>query len=83
MLSVSYYNRPVEALSERVPNQGSRCGMVPVDPTMDVIQQLLPLFDRDIALEDLSVVVLVELFLDDDKLLGAEREPPSQRLVRW
>ena len=41
--------------------------MVPVDPTMDVIQQLLPLFDRDIALEDLSVVVLVELFLDDDK----------------
>ena len=50
LLSIGYYGRPVEALSECVPDQGSRRSMVPVNPTVDVIQQLLPLFDQDTVL---------------------------------
>ena len=36
LLGVGYCSGPVEALSERVPNQGSRHGMVTADPTVDV-----------------------------------------------
>ena len=53
LFSVGYYGRPVEALSECVSDQGPRCGMVPADPTMDITQQLLPLFDGDATLQDL------------------------------
>ena len=50
MFSIGYRDRPVEALSECVSDQGSRCGMVTVDPTVDITQQLLPLLDGDAAL---------------------------------
>ena len=50
LLGIGYYSGPVEALSECVSNQGSRHGMVTVDPTMDIAQQMLPLFDGDAAL---------------------------------
>ena len=50
LLGVGYCGRLVEALSERVSNQGSRCGMVTADPTVDIAQQTLPLFDGDAAL---------------------------------
>ena len=50
LFSVSYYGQPVEALSECIFDQGPSCGMVPEDPTMDITQQLLPLFDGDAAL---------------------------------
>ena len=50
LFSVGYYCRPVEALSEHVFDQGPRCGMVPIDPTMDITQQQLPLFDADVVL---------------------------------
>ena len=36
LLGVSYYSGPVEALSECVPNKGSRHSMVTTDPTVDV-----------------------------------------------
>ena len=36
LLSVGYYSGPVEALSECVHNQGSRRGVVTVDPTVDI-----------------------------------------------
>ena len=36
LLGVGYYSGPVEALSECVPNQGSRHGVVTIDPTMDI-----------------------------------------------
>ena len=45
LLGVGYCSGLIEALSEYVPNQGSRCGMVTVDPTVDIAQQKLPLFD--------------------------------------
>ena len=43
LLGVGYCGRPVEALSERVSDQGSRHGMVTIDPTVDIAQQTLPL----------------------------------------
>ena len=50
LLGVGYYGRPVEALSEHVSDQGSRRGMVTADPTMDIAQQPLPLFDGEATL---------------------------------
>ena len=50
LLGISYSGGPVEALSECISNQGSRCGVVTADPTMDITQQTLPLFDGDAAL---------------------------------
>ena len=35
LLSIGYCSGPVEALSECTPNQGSRRGVVTVDPTVD------------------------------------------------
>ena len=55
--------------------------MVSADPTMDITQQLLPLFDGDAVLQDPGVALLVELDLNNDKGLGATREPPSPRFV--
>ena len=48
--SVGYYGQLVEALSEHIFDQGPMCGMVLVDPIVDICQQLLPLFDGDAAL---------------------------------
>ena len=50
MFSVGYYGRLVDASSERIYDQGARRGMVPADPTVDITQQLLPLFDGDVTL---------------------------------
>jgi len=50
LLSIGYCRRPVQALSECVPDQGSRRGMVPTNPAVDVVQQLLPLLDWDTSL---------------------------------
>ena len=36
LLGVGYYSGPVEALSECISNQGSRCDVVTVDPIMDI-----------------------------------------------
>ena len=50
LVDVGYCSGPVEALLECVPNQGSRHGVVTADPTMDIAQQKLPLFDEDTEL---------------------------------
>ena len=50
LLGVGYYSGPVEALSECISNQGSRHGVVSIDPTMDIAQQMLHLFDGDAEL---------------------------------
>ena len=81
MFSVRYCSRPVEALLECISDQGSRHGMVTVDPTVDIAQQPLPLFDGDAALQDLGVASLVEYALNEDKELGVTREPLSLHFV--
>ena len=70
MFSIGYRGQLVEALLERISNQGSRHSMVTVDPTVDVAQQPLSLFDDDAALQDLGVASPVELTLNKDKGLG-------------
>ena len=57
--------------------------MVPVDPTMDITQQLLPLFNGDAALQDPGVASPVELTLNNDKGLGTTCEPSSLCFVHW
>ena len=56
--------------------------MVTIDPTVDIAQQLLPLFDGDAALQDPSVASLVQFALNKDKGLGTMRELPSLHFVR-
>ena len=56
--------------------------MVPADPTVDITQQLLPLFDGDAALQYPSVASPVELILNNNKGLGTMREPSSLCFVR-
>ena len=50
MFSIDYHGRLVEALLECISDQSPSCGTVPIDPTMDITQQLLPLFNGDVAL---------------------------------
>ena len=57
--------------------------MVPTDPTVDISQQLLPLFDLDAALQDSGVALLVELPLSNDEGLGATCKPLSLCFVHW
>ena len=49
--------------------------MVPIDLTVDISQQLLPLFDGDAALQDPSVASLVEFALNKDEGFGATIVP--------
>ena len=79
--SVGYGGRPVEALLECVSDQGSRRGMVTIDPTVDITQQLLSLFDGDGALQDPGVASPEELTLNNDKGLGAMRERRASILL--
>ena len=61
LFSIGYCGQPVETLLEHISDQGPRCSMVPVDTTVDISQQLLPLFDGNAALQDPGVASLVEL----------------------
>ena len=83
LLSVGYYSGPVQALSECVPNQGSRRGVVTVDPTMDIAQQKLPLFDGDAELLDPGVASFVEFAFYKNEGFGVMCEPPSLHLICW
>ena len=82
LLGVGYRGRIVEALSECISDQGSRCGMMSTDPTMNVLQQLPSLFDGNATLQDPSVASLVELPLDNDERLGSACDPSGLCLVR-
>ena len=50
LLGIGYCSGLVETLSKCIPNQGSRRGVVTADPTLDIAQQKLPLFDGDTEL---------------------------------
>ena len=81
LFGIGYCGQPVQALSECISDQGPRCGMVSTDPTVDITQQLLPLFDGDAALQDPGVASLIELALNNNKGLGATHELPSLYFV--
>ena len=57
--------------------------MVTADPTVDIAQQMLPLFEGDAALQDPGVASLVEFTLHKNKGLGVTCEPSSFRLSCW
>ena len=57
--------------------------MVIADPTMDIAQQKLPLFDGDIELQDPGVASFVEFALYKNEGLGAMCEPSSFHPVHW
>ena len=57
--------------------------MVPIDPIVDITQQLVPSLNGDAALQDPSVASLVEFALHKDEGLGTMHEPLSLHLVRW
>ena len=82
LLGVGYCSGLVEALSERIHNQGSWRGMVTVDPTVDIAQQKFPLFNRDTELQDPGVAPFVEFAFYKNEGLGVTCEPSSFRLVR-
>ena len=82
LFGVGYYGWPVEALSEHIFNQGPRHDMVPIEPAVDITQQLLPLFDGNATLQDNIVASPVELALNNNKGLGTMHELPSLHFVR-
>ena len=81
LLCVGYYSGPVESLSECISIQGSRCGVVTVDPTVDIAQQKLPLFDGDTELQDPGVASFIEFAFYKNEGLGAMCKPSSFHLV--
>ena len=50
LLGISHHGWLLETLPECVSDQGSRCGMMSTDPSMDVFQQVLPLLGGDATL---------------------------------
>ena len=56
--------------------------MVPVDPTVDIAQQPLPLFNGDAALQDPGVASPIELAINNGKGLGTTCESLSLHFVR-
>ena len=82
LLGVGYCSGPIEALSECVPSQGSRHGVVTIDPTVDIAQQMLPLFDGDAELQDPVVALFVEFAFYKNKGLDTTCEPSNFHLVR-
>ena len=52
------------------------------DPTMDIAQQKLPLFDRDAELQDPGVASFVEVTFYKNKGFGTTCKPSSYHLVR-
>ena len=83
LLGIGYCSGLVKALSKCVSNQGPRCGMVTVDPTVDVAQQKSSLFTGDTELKYPGVASFVEFALYKNEGLHAMCEPLSLRLVRW
>ena len=83
LLGVGYCSGPIEALSEYVSIQGSRHSVVTIDPTVDIVQQALPLLNGDAELQDPGMASFVEFALYKNEGLGTMRESSSFRLVHW
>jgi hypothetical protein len=58
---IGHRSRPVEALSEGVPNEGSRCCVVTASPRVYLLQYLLFFGDGYASLENARGAAVVEL----------------------
>jgi hypothetical protein len=76
---VGHRRRPVEALSESIPDKGSRRCVMAASLRVYLSQEFLTFGGRDGSLEDARGAAVVELFLiaQQDERLGAPRHPPS------
>jgi hypothetical protein len=76
---VGHRRRPIEALSEGIPDQGSRRRVMAASPRVYFSQEFLTFGDGDASLEDALGAAVVELLLisQQDERLGAPRQPPS------
>jgi hypothetical protein len=76
---VGHRRRPVEALSESIPDKGSRRHVMAASPRVYFLQEFLTFGDGDASLEDARGAAVVELLLisQQDERLGAPRQPPS------
>ena len=81
LLGIGDCRRPIEPLAERVPDQSSRCRVMPTYSTIDIRQQLSSLLDGDASLQDSCVASPVELFSDDDIGFGSSSQPTRLCLV--
>jgi hypothetical protein len=76
---VSHRRWPVEALSEGIPDKGSRRCVMAASPRVYLLQEFLTFGDGDASLEDAQGAAVVELLLvaQQDERLGASRYSPS------
>jgi hypothetical protein len=76
---VGHRRRPVEALSEGIPDKGSRRCVMAASPRVYLSQEFLTFGDGDASLEDARGAAVVELLLiaQQDERLSAPRHPPS------
>jgi hypothetical protein len=71
---IGYGSRPVQALTECVPDKSAWCSVMAAHAPMDVLKQLSPLIGGDTALQDSSGAPLVEFPIHQDERLGSARE---------
>jgi hypothetical protein len=71
---VGYGSRPVEALSECIPDKSAWCSVMATHAPVDVLKQLSPLLSGDTTLQDSSGAPLVEFPIHQDERLGSTCE---------
>jgi hypothetical protein len=76
---VGHRRGPVEALSESIPDKGSRRCVMVASPRVYLPQEFLTFGDGDASLEDARGAAVLELLFisQQDERLGAPRYPPS------
>jgi hypothetical protein len=74
--------RPVNALAESIANEGTRCGVMAKDPSVDVPQEIAPLGDGHAPLQDAGGGALVQLAVSEGKGLGHPGDAPGRGPVR-
>ena len=73
---------PVEALPKYIAREGARRGMVTVDSSVDVPDQLFALGDGDATLQNTRGAALVQFIVDQNKGLGLPGDTPCLSAVR-
>ena len=72
----------VKTLLKCITHEGTWCGMVAADASVDVADQLLSLGDGDASLQDTRGTALVQFIVDQDKRLSPPGNAPHLSAVR-